>query len=639
MFLLEGRELSLQVSQDDDEAFLLDQCRQLHAAWKRFCKKLPDDEQKTLYENLPSIRYLHESVTKASETWQGHQNSKIGRLMKIFTGLCNTLDTHSNLVSIIPTDDKYVRLLTGSLSAITQATVNHRKLADGVADSLEELSEDMGYWNELISDHPRDAKMHRYLIQIYVVVFEFLTEVFLQWSKSSWNSGSVSLYKGPLWFVSEGQKKFITSFDQNAFQRLFEEKRKRIKTIEGYMQRRANLVCGRQVKHDQEDIRARQTRMESRIQDMGWDNTCHIQALYRLGSDTHNLLRPYALSLKYPVGSSASTPYLLAPSPSIKAIEDINTSGDLDTAMDVAPKSKGRDTQSGVDPKPEGRDAQNDMKDSWQGVLEALSPVFTKFGRDIEDLVEITEIKVEHDTRRRIGAWTTSTDSDQLWIQGCHDTSHPSQSTLLAAYLSALSTENDIPCVTYFCSLQIHNADEMVPSRCQMLLGMVKSLIAQLLLISKQTQAKVDIPLEPFNQLTNPDLDLKTALTLLRETRSIMPPLLHCLIDGVQELEDRGDTRQTADLQEVLQEIMSLNQTPALVSADSLNHEGGGATTQAPVQTMNRQVKLCFTSDGYVDALARMVQAGQLEGISHEDGRDELRDDDDDEILARYEED
>ncbi|KAJ8133472.1 hypothetical protein O1611_g154 [Lasiodiplodia mahajangana] len=617
MFLLEGRELSLGIASDDDEAFLLDQGRQLHAAWKKFCKKLPDDQQKTLYERLPSIRYLHESVTKASETWKEHQNSKVGRLKKIFTGLCNTLDAHSNLVSIIPTDDKYVRLLTGSLSAITQATVNHRKLADGVADSLEELSEDVGYWNELIGDHPRDAKMHRYLIRIYVVVFEFLTEVFLQWSKSSWN-------------------RFITSFDQNAFQKLFEEKRKRIKTIEGYMQRRASLISNRQV----DDIIARQTGMGSQMRNMLQDITCHIQTLYRLGNDTHNLLLPYTLPSEDSV-RPLTLPYSSDPlsllqtsqvSPSIKATEEIDAPENLDTVSDL-------------DLKHEGQRAQSDMGDRWQNALEALGPIFAKFDRDIQNLVQIssqaTELRVRHPMKRRITAWTTNIESDQLWIEGCHDTSHPSQSTLITASLTALSNNHDIPCISFFCSLQIHNAYEMVPTRRQMLLDMVKSLTAQLLLIGKRTQAKEDISLRSFKHLTDPGLELETALALLRDTRSIMPPLIHCVIEGVQELEDRGDIHQTRDLQEVLQAMMDLKQTPAPLAEGSSDYERGeGVTTELANQASARQIKVCFASDGYVDALARMVEAGQLEKTSHEDGGDEPRDDDDGELLDRndYEE-
>ena len=67
-----------------------------------------------------------------------------------------------------------------------QASTNHQQIASGVANSLEELSQDIAYWNSLITDHGNPKLIHRYILELYVVVFEFLTEIFTSWSKSSW---------------------------------------------------------------------------------------------------------------------------------------------------------------------------------------------------------------------------------------------------------------------------------------------------------------------------------------------------------------------------------------------------------------------------------------------------------------------
>lgn len=44
----------------------------------------------------------------------------------------------------------------------------------------------MAYWNELIAEYGSEPMMHRFIIELYVVVVEFLTEVFVQWSRSPW---------------------------------------------------------------------------------------------------------------------------------------------------------------------------------------------------------------------------------------------------------------------------------------------------------------------------------------------------------------------------------------------------------------------------------------------------------------------
>ncbi|KAI4167237.1 MAG: hypothetical protein LQ343_007373 [Gyalolechia ehrenbergii] len=149
LFLVEGREMATQFV-PDEEAVLLSQSRKLYAAWAKFCNQLPEDQRQDNSDNIPSLNHLFQSVDKASKTWQEKREGKAsGRLKHIFARLCNDFKDHSKLVSIVPREDKYVCLLTGSLSAIAQT-------------------------------------VHRYIHELYVVVFEFLTEKFTSWSRSSW---------------------------------------------------------------------------------------------------------------------------------------------------------------------------------------------------------------------------------------------------------------------------------------------------------------------------------------------------------------------------------------------------------------------------------------------------------------------
>lgn len=98
----------------------MDQSRRLYEAWTLFCKKLPVEQQKGILTERPSIKYLYESVSDAAATWEENRSSGSGKIKKAFTRVCDVLNTHSNLVSIFPTDDKYVRLVTGSISAIAR---------------------------------------------------------------------------------------------------------------------------------------------------------------------------------------------------------------------------------------------------------------------------------------------------------------------------------------------------------------------------------------------------------------------------------------------------------------------------------------------------------------------------------------
>ncbi|KAK7994453.1 hypothetical protein PG991_016041 [Apiospora marii] len=119
----------------------------------------------------------------------------------------------------------------------------------------------MAYWNGLISLFPEQDMMQRYIMELYTVVFEFLTEIFTQWSRSSW-------------------KRFIKSFDEQAFHELFVEKRKRIKAIENRMQRHASGV------HMQSDATFQ---MDTRRWQSGVERTL-TQIMQKLGIDVQSVL-------------------------------------------------------------------------------------------------------------------------------------------------------------------------------------------------------------------------------------------------------------------------------------------------------------------------------------------------------------
>lgn len=149
-------------------------------------------------------------------------NWLLGKLKSKFHGLCETCHDHSSLLSIIPKDDKYVTLLMGSLSAIAQATINHQKIAEGVADTLDDLCHDIDFWNRQMMEHGNIPSLRQYIQELYVIVFEFFTDLFNKWSKSGW-------------------KRFLTSFDDGAFNRLFTSKKERMLVIERRMERHVNL--------------------------------------------------------------------------------------------------------------------------------------------------------------------------------------------------------------------------------------------------------------------------------------------------------------------------------------------------------------------------------------------------------------
>lgn len=68
-----------------------------------------------------------EAVATADSTWKKNREStKAGRMKTLFSKVCSSLNGHKDLFAILPSGDKYVCLVTGSVSSIVK--VSYQKL-------------------------------------------------------------------------------------------------------------------------------------------------------------------------------------------------------------------------------------------------------------------------------------------------------------------------------------------------------------------------------------------------------------------------------------------------------------------------------------------------------------------------------
>ena len=87
---------------------------------------------------------------------------------------------------------------------------------------------------------------------------------------------------------------------------------------------------------------------------------------------------------------------------------------------------------------------------------------------------------------------------------------------------------------------------------------------------------------------------------LLSDLRSVGPPYLHCVISGIEVLEDRDDMQHTHDLFRVLDALTNIHERETAIAA-------GEDENLSPI------TKLCFTTDGYMDALARLAEDDRVD--------------------------
>ncbi|KAI0536018.1 hypothetical protein GGR58DRAFT_476733 [Xylaria digitata] len=248
-----------------------------------------------------------------------------------------------------------------------------------------------------------------------------------------------------------------------------------------------------------------------------------------------------------------------------------------------------------------------------QEILDLLSPITTKYAHHIQHIVnavtQASHTQITEPVRRRIEVWATNQRSDKLWIQGPYERTHPSHTTFTAMCLVALANNSNIPCLSYFCSLGVHDtAEGLYPTSQDTLTDMVKSFVVQiLLLLPDDMEATPSLSRSRFEKLLNDPLDIEESMLLFRDLRALTPPYIHCVIDAAQELEDRGDPRHTHSLYHALCTVL-----------DIPNRSGH----HAPVQ--ERVVKGCITSEGYVEVLAVLAERADI-GKIEVDTSEELR--------------
>ncbi|KAJ6178724.1 hypothetical protein N7519_009185 [Penicillium mononematosum] len=567
--LSEGRELADR-SVPDEEAVLFHQSQRLHTAWSKFQRNLPEDQLMQLRDHeRPDINFLMATVKKASATWQSdREESTLGKVKSKFRGLCETCHDHSSLLAMIPKDEKYVTLLTGSLSAIVQATINHQNIAEGVADTLDDLGHDIDFWNRQMREHGNIPALRRYIQELYVIVFEFFTEIFNKWSKSSW-------------------KRFLTSFDEGAFNKLFTSKKSRLLAIEHRMERDINL-----------DFRHRtMTSLERVIQ--------YQEKLF-------NFLPDRLAEQRLLLGESLQMFLEQQQSFHLESHQSVSATSITENAStSMSPASTSADSVLRL-PEPEINPVRRAHFRYNRTEIQAELTIFTtQWKNQVDHLIQAATqsslLRLDKEVHYRLMTWLRDLNSTNVWIRGPHDVSRPSQNSMTAVSMAALARTHNIPCIIYFCTFTDHY-DSIISKKAD--IGFfLASIVTQLVqFIPDKGYTEADLSSARFAALEQGALGVEETLQLIRDVRSVGPKLVYGFIDNLQVLEDRSNEAYTGDFLRAIMTLCRLDR---------------GSQSPGSVVTTNEKdaipgTKICFTTDGYVDGLAQAAELQLADRIEYD---------------------
>lgn len=84
-----------------------------------FYNKFPKEELLDLRSFEPTIKGVTAMINAVIVRWQDkRKKGRSGKAMTFFHKFCDTLDSHSSLIKLLPDGNEYVSVFTGALNAI-----------------------------------------------------------------------------------------------------------------------------------------------------------------------------------------------------------------------------------------------------------------------------------------------------------------------------------------------------------------------------------------------------------------------------------------------------------------------------------------------------------------------------------------
>lgn len=216
----------------------------------------------------------------------------------------------------------------------------------------------------------------------------------------------------------------------------------------------------------------------------------------------------------------------------------------------------------------------------------------------IADLDPNVHVAVESSVCTVLQTWATNPHSQALAVGGSPSNVYPSPVALISACYTSFARRAGLPVIAHFCTLPIKEVKGLTLQQ-QGLIALTYSLIRQLvdcLPTVVDSDSLLDLSAERFRQLDGTITSWKAALALVDTLLHFVPPLLVCVIDGIDAIHDASTDAAIRDLVRVL-----LTHT---------RHQPQPANSECSSPTF--LFKVLFTMTGRPSALEETMSENQL---------------------------
>ena len=267
--------------------------------------------------------------------------------------------------------------------------VNHEKIAESVSTALNDLSDDIAYWKELLEAKQNTPRLEHYVARLYVVIFKFLASIMMKWSSKSTIT------------------RMFRSFDSEFFKEEIDSKKSSIQELERKLTRQAELEWHRQLSRSIEVNTTTVQEMAAAFQDHLVVQLNKQQRI--LGQSTKDMLQQQLLNLQQMQNFTKSE----KPSPNIV---------DQDSGQRASGTAAARVVQ---DSALEIRVTALDLLRSYV-VQQQNIPL---------QVAQSKTLSIHRGVFQKIQLWNATSASQRLWILGPYQVPQPSQYTHLSAHV------------------------------------------------------------------------------------------------------------------------------------------------------------------------------------------------------------
>ncbi|GKU03969.1 phytanoyl- dioxygenase family protein [Fusarium langsethiae] len=478
----------------EDTKTLQKQTDELKAALDEFQKSIPEAKRSPLTtRRLPTIFTARATAQSVLEEWEAKKETKYGKAKENLIKFCQTLDAYKAIFSVIPDGDMYTGLLTGAVSCIVQAFARHNQLAEGFSQALVDIGVDLQFIiKQCTIQNKEEIRPHS---------LDFATEYF----------------------------KFLTytpAFYNDEIQTKVGNMKRIVKTIS----REAKLAT----QMDIQDIKSQVSQIMSAdgVQSCFDHQKDYISHQFQLVDEAFRASNEETQSKLHVLGSYVEM--LLQMQVVNNQASGRISNGDI-RLMQGLPSNNELEllSESFGTTKPASRTVGREE-------LEVESRQIEKYISDKKNLSSdgnIPNVQVPAEIAVRVQTWITAADSQALWIKGLTHPTHGRVVSTTAAYVVALAYSTRIPCISFFCQLQGLSGQ----TQHEQLISLLYSLIRQLSLLVPETIDLSSDLLSDLRSLNGNLASIPLALKIIEILYDSAPPLLFCVLNGLQFLGKGAD--------------------------------------------------------------------------------------------------